>query len=143
MSGRLTNITCHPGRLHGADEQRDTCIVEWQKKARAAAKAKQGRNLYIITLHPDVLACRDFRGANPAYRDGMPCVYVGLTIHTPGDRYRQHKLGYRSSKYPKKYGVELALELMDGFDPGELTEAEQEYALADWLRQQGYGVWQN
>ena len=143
MPGCLADMSSRPGYLHRADAQRDACIAEWQKKARAAAKAKQGRNLYIITLHPDVLGCRDFRRANTAYRDGMPCVYVGLTIHSPGDRYQQHKTGYRSSKYPKKYGVELALELMDGFDPGELTEEEQEYALADWLRQQGYGVWQN
>jgi len=136
-------MSSRAGRLHSTDVHRDACIAEWRQKARAAAKAQQGRNLYVITLHPEVLECRDFRRANPAYREGMPCVYVGLTIHTPGDRYQQHKLGYRSSKYPKKYGVELALELMDGFEPGGLTEEEQEYALADWLRDQGYGVWQN
>ena len=128
---------------YSADAYRDTCIAQWQNKAKAAAKAGKTRNLYVITLHPDVLACGDFVRANPNYREGMPCVYVGLTIHTPGDRYQQHKLGYRSSKYPRKYGVELALELMEGFDPGDLSEEEQEYALADWLRDQGYGVWQN
>jgi hypothetical protein len=52
-------------------------------------------------------------------------------------------MGYRSSRYPKKYGVELAMELMEGFDGRGLTEEDQEYALADWLRAQGYGVWQN
>ena len=143
MPGRRAQMSSNAARLHCADAQRDARIAEWRKRARAAAKAKQGRNLYIITLHPDVLGCSEFRRANPGYREGMPCVYVGLTIHSPGDRYQQHKMGYRSSKYPKKYGVELALELMDGFEPGELTEEEQEYALADWLREQGYGVWQN
>ncbi len=136
-------MSSRPGRLHSADARRDACIAQWRNKARAAAQAKRARNLYIITLHPEVLACRDFRRANPNYREGMPCVYVGLSIHTPGDRYQQHKMGYRSSKYPKKYGVELALELMDGFDPGGLSDEDQEYALADWLRDQGYGVWQN
>ena len=126
-----------------ADAYRDACIARRRKAITAAAKAGKGRNLDVITLHPDVLECRDFRRANPNYRAGMPCVYVGLTIHSPGDRYQQHKLGYRSSKYPKKFGVELAPELMEGFDPAGLNEEEQEYALADWLRDQGYGVWQN
>jgi hypothetical protein len=129
--------------LHKADMQRDACIADWRKKARVAARAGKGRNLYIITLHPDVLDCRDFRRANPNYVTGMPCLYVGLSIHAPGDRYRQHKMGYRSSRYPKKYGVELAMDLLDGFDGSEMSEEEQEYALADWLRTQGYGVWQN
>ena len=136
-------MSSRASRLHSADAHRDACIAQWRKKARAAAKAGKGRNLYIVTLHSDVLACRDFRRANPNYREGMPCLYVGLSIHSPGDRYQQHKMGYRSSKYPKKYGVELALDLMDGFDPGDLPEPEQEYALADWLRDQGYAVWQN
>jgi len=110
------------------DQQRDLLIAGWKKKARAAARSGRKRNLYIITLDP---------------RDGMPCVYVGLTIHTPGDRFEQHKTGYRSCKYTRRYGVELALDLLDGFDGSGLTDAEQEFALADWLRDQGFGVWQN
>jgi len=141
--GSVVDMTAAPEPAQDADAYRDACIARWRKTARAAAKAGKARNLYIITLHPDVLDCRDFRRANPNYREGMPCVYVGLTIHSPGERYRQHKLGYRSSKYPKKYGVELALELMEGFDPAGLSEEQQEYALADWLRDQGYAVWQN
>jgi predicted GIY-YIG superfamily endonuclease len=73
----------------------------------------------------------------------MPCVYVGMTIHDPGDRFEQHMLGYRSSKYPREYGVELALDLLEGFDGTGLKAAEQEAALADWLREQGMAVWQN
>ena len=115
----------------------------WKKKAKQAAKANKRRNLYVITLHPDVLARREFRLANPDYIEGMPCVYVGITIHNPGDRYQQHKSGYKSSKYPKKYGVELALELMEGFDEAGLSDEEKEPALARWLRAQGYAVWQN
>jgi hypothetical protein len=51
--------------------------------------------------------------------------------------------GYRSSKYPRRYGVELALELIDGFDGEGLHDNEREAALADWLRAQGCAVWQN
>jgi predicted GIY-YIG superfamily endonuclease len=97
----------------------------------------------VITLHPQVLTCRDFRNANPAYIEGMPCVYVGITIHDPGDRYRQHKSGYKCCKYARKFGVELALDLIDGFDEAGLSDEQREPALAAWLRGQGYAVWQN
>jgi hypothetical protein len=126
-----------------SDEQRDALILSWQKKARVAGKKKRPRNLYVITLDPEVLWRREFRHENPGYIQGMPCVYVGMTIHAPGDRFQQHKLGYRSSKYPRYFGIELALELMDGFDAKALPEEEREAALADWLRRQGVAVWQN
>jgi hypothetical protein len=125
------------------DAQRDLLILQWQKKARIAAKKKQGRNLYVITLDPEVLWLKEFRQENPGYIEGMPCVYVGITIHVPGDRFAQHKAGYRSSKYPRKYGIELALELIDGFDAEGLSDEERESGLADWLRDQGCAVWQN
>lgn len=128
---------------HSEDLRRDLRIAVWKKKAKAAAKARKGRNLYIITLHPDVLERREFREANPDYIEGMPCVYVGITVHDPGDRYQQHKTGYRSSKYPREYGVELAQELMEGFIGMGLAEREKESELADWLRRQGCAVWQN
>jgi len=73
----------------------------------------------------------------------MPCVYVGITVHDPGDRFEQHKAGYKSSKYPRRYGIELALELMEGFDRIGRADEEEEAALADWLRDQGFAVWQH
>lgn len=128
---------------HQADLRRDGLILKWKRQAKAARSAGRRRKLYIITLHPDVLDHAEFRHANPGYTYAMPCVYVGLTIHEPGDRFQQHRAGYRSSKYPRRYGVELALELLDGFDPCGLVDEEKEQALAEWLRSQGYGVWQN
>lgn len=130
-------------RIHEKDLYRDARIADWKQKASRAARRNAGRKLYIITLHPDVLQHRAFRVANPGYIEGMPCVYVGMTVHEPGERFEQHKLGYRSSKYPRRYGVELALELMQGFQGEELAEDCREAALADWLRDQGYAVWQN
>jgi len=115
----------------------------WQEKARHAGKRRKPRELYVITLDPEVLWDREFRQQNPGYIEGMPCVYVGMTVHEPGDRFEQHMLGYRSSRYPHHYGVELAQELMDGFDGSGLTDAERETALARWLRRQGIAVWQN
>jgi hypothetical protein len=125
------------------DEERDRKIAEWQDKARAAAKRGGRRNLYIITLLPEVLQRRDFRAANPDYVEGMPCLYVGSTVHDPGDRFAQHMVGYRSSKYPRHYGVELALDLLEGFEDAGLPEEERESALAEWLRSEGCAVWQN
>ena len=125
------------------DEERDKKIREWQRKARVAARKRKARNLYVITLDPEVLWEKDFRQENPGYIEGMPCVYVGMSAHDPGDRFEQHRHGYRSSKYPRKYGIELALELMEGFDGDGLGDEEREAALADWLRDQGCAVWQN
>lgn len=125
------------------DEERDRKILEWQDKARRASKRRAPRNLYVITLDPEVLWDRDFRQENPNYVEGMPCVYVGMTVHQPGDRFLQHMVGYRSSKYPREYGTELALDLMDGFEASDLPDEEREVALADWLRAQGCAVWQN
>jgi predicted GIY-YIG superfamily endonuclease len=121
----------------------ETRVARWRAKAHQAASANKGRNLYIITLAPEVLQRKEFRDANPAYIDGMPCLYVGITVHDPGDRFEQHKAGYKSSRYPRRYGVELALELMDEFDAAGRSEEEKEPALAQWLRSQGYAVWQN
>ena len=106
-------------------------------------RQKQRRNLYVITLDPEVLWIKEFRQQNIGYIEGMPCVYVGMTIHQPGDRFEQHMVGYRSSKYPRNYGVELALELIEGFDGEGLKDSQREAALAEWLRAQGFAVWQN
>jgi len=125
------------------DFERDRLILAWQEKARRAAKKRKRRNLYVITLDPEVLWIKEFRQANPGYVEGMPCLYVGITIHEPGDRFEQHKAGYRSSKYPRKYGIELALDLIEGFDAEGLSDDEKEAALADWLRDQGCAVWQH
>ena len=73
-----------------SDEQRDALILSWQEKARAAGKKKRPRNLYVITLDPEVLWRREFRHENPGYIQGMPCGYVGMSIHSPGDRFQQH-----------------------------------------------------
>lgn len=125
------------------DAERDRKILEWQDKARKASKRRKPRNLYVITLDPEVLWIREFRQENPNYVEGMPCVYVGMTVHEPGDRFLQHMVGYRSSRYPREHGIELAQDLMEGFDATGIADEQREAALADWLRRQGCAVWQN
>jgi hypothetical protein len=125
------------------DARRDQKILRWKQQAHDRARRGHRRRLYVITLDPGVLERREFRQANPGYVEGMPCLYVGISIHEPGDRFEQHRTGYRSSRYPRLYGVELAQELIEGFDEAGLGDAEKEAALADWLRDQGCAVWQH
>jgi hypothetical protein len=73
----------------------------------------------------------------------MPCLYVGATIHDPGDRFARHVAGYRSSTYPRHNGIEPAEAMLDGFDGAGLRDEEREPALAEWLRHQGCAVWLN
>ena len=49
-----------------------------------------------------------------------------------------------AASIPRNYGVELALELIEGFEgDAGCKDREREAALADWLRAQGFAVWQN
>ena len=52
-------------------------------------------NIYVIELDKEVLEKKKFRDANPDYKEGKPCVYVGMTSKTPEERFQLHKEGYR------------------------------------------------
>jgi len=45
------------------------------------------------------------------------CFYVGQTTHDPETRFKQHKSGYKSNKYAKKYGIRLVPEIFSKFNP--------------------------
>lgn len=85
-----------------------------------------------------------FREANPGYIEGKSCVYVGMTGRTPDERFQQHRDGYKSSRYPRKYGKYLRRKLFEHLNPMTHEQARKmEVELARRLRQKGYGVWQN
>ncbi len=75
-------------------------------------------------------------------RNGKAPVYVGQSAQSPEIRFRQHKDGYKSSKYVRMYGIRLMPRLHR--DVGELpTRAaalEAEERLAQKLRKMGYCV---
>jgi len=48
-------------------------------------------HVYVIELSKDVLDEPRFRKANPGYRAGKPCVYVGMTGLDPDVRFDKHK----------------------------------------------------
>jgi len=95
-----------------------------------------------------VIEISDERGLrlNPKY----PNVYVGQTALTPEERFAQHKLGYKTSRYLWKgvkgrgqwLGLRLKRRLYERYNPIETrAEAEQsEGRLAEQLRHKGYTV---
>jgi len=66
-----------------------------------------------------------------------------MTGRTPDDRFRQHKEGYKSSRYPRLYGKYLRRKLFEHLNPMAHKRATaMEVELASKLRNRGYGVWQ-
>lgn len=106
--------------------------------------SKQARyNIYVIELDRAVLKEKKFLKANPQYDEKKPCVYVGMTARTPEERFEQHKSGYRSAKYAKKYGIRLEPRLFACHNPMTREDAcDMEKGKARRLTKRGYAVWQ-
>jgi hypothetical protein len=95
-----------------------------------------------------VIEISDERGPrlNPKYTN----VYVGQTALTPEERFAQHKVGYKTSRYLWKggkgrgqwLGLWFKRRLYEGYNPIETrAEAERlEVRLAEQLRHKGYTV---
>ena len=106
--------------------------------------APQASSVYVVRLDTAVLRHRGFRAANPAYADGAPCVYVGATGITPEQRFANHKAGHKANWYAQTYGETLIADLYTHLNPMTYQRAlATEIALADELRREGWGVWQN
>lgn len=100
-------------------------------------------HVYVIELDSTVLRDRRFRARNPSYMDGMPCVYVGMTGLSVAERFANHRDGYKSNRYVRRYGLRLLPELYECFNPMPYEAARRmEQELADELQEKGYGVWQ-
>ena len=101
--------------------------------------------VYVIELDPLVADQRKFRDKNPKYIKGNGCVYVGQSARKPNLRFEQHKEGYRSNKYAKRFGLKLRPDLFEKYNPiPTRKDAEEiEQMLGRELRGRGYGVWYN
>lgn len=100
-------------------------------------------NIYVIELDRAVLKEKKFLEANPQFDEKKPCVYVGMTARTPEERFDQHKSGYKSAKYAKKYGIRLKPRLFANHNPMTYEDAcVTEKEKARRLRNRGYAVWQ-
>lgn len=109
-------------------------------------------NVYVVELKRKVWTDdKRFRDANPHYRGLMGCLYVGMTSHSPKERFQKHITGYRSkkgykisSKYVERYGKMLRPSLYSSFNPMTRSDAaDMEEQLAKSLRKRGFAVWWN
>ncbi len=99
--------------------------------------------MYVVELSLDVTSEPRFRRANPDYRFGKPCVYVGMTGLSPDERFDRHMAGVQASAFVRRYGVRLLPSLYEMYNPMPYEAArEMEVELAIGLREEGFGVWQ-
>jgi hypothetical protein len=100
-------------------------------------------HVYVIELSKDVLYETKFKKANPQYKTGQPCVYVGMTGLDPDIRFDKHKAGIQSNKYAQKYGLRLMPEIFEKLNPMPYGDAQyMEVDLGLRLKDRGFGVWQ-
>ncbi|MES1982253.1 MAG: hypothetical protein V4443_07240 [Pseudomonadota bacterium] len=100
-------------------------------------------SVYVIELSREVLKERRFLRCNPDHDQSKPCVYVGMTGHSPDERFDKHKAGIKSNKYVRMYGLRLMPELFEWYNPMPYEAArEMEVELAIALQEEGYAVWQ-
>ena len=100
-------------------------------------------HVYVVELAAKVLDEPRFVKANPRYRAGKPCVYVGMTGLDPDVRFDKHKAGIQANRFVMLYGLRLMPELYEVYNPMPYDGArDTEVELAISLREKGYGVWQ-
>ncbi len=109
-------------------------------------------NVYVVELSSRVWSdSKKFREANRHYTGTMGCLYVGMTAHSPNERFKKHLTGHRnkkgykvSSKFVEKYGIYLRPTLYNKFNPLTREDAAVlERQLAESLKKRGYAVWWN
>jgi len=120
--------------------------------SRSRSSSKKSHSVYVVELDRRVWKeSSKFREANPHYKGGLTCLYVGMTAHSPKERFKKHKTGHRnkkghkiSSKWVKKYGMYLRPSLYSNFNPLTREDAAQlEKDLANSLKKRGHAVWWN
>ena len=100
-------------------------------------------HVYVVELATEVLAESRFMKANPSYKPGKPCVYVGMTGIDPDVRFDKHKAGIQSNRFVREFGLRLLPELYEPYNPMAYDDARSmEVEVAIDLREGGYGVWQ-
>ena len=101
--------------------------------------------LYVIELDKQVSKLVKFRKENPKFLLGNRCFYVGQSAKKPPLRFRQHKQGYKSNSYARRFGMKLVPEFYEKYNPiptRKDAEELEEY-VAHKLRKERYCVWFN
>ena len=101
--------------------------------------------IYVIELDKEVGKIKKFRIKNPEYTYGNRCFYVGQTARAPLLRFKQHKKGYKSNSFVKKFGLNLIPKIYQKYNPVPTRKdaEELEKYLTVKLRNNRYGVWSN
>ena len=101
--------------------------------------------VYVIELDKQVLKHKKFRDRNFVLNPRKSCFYVGQSAHLPEIRFSQHKDGYKSNSYVRRYGLKLRPRKYKKYNPIKTREdAERiEQLLTKKLRKKGHGVWSN
>jgi hypothetical protein len=99
-------------------------------------------SVYVVLLKQEVAdENKSILDLNPERILELPCIYVGMTKWSPEERFRNHKLGAKASKYVRKHGLVLMPRLYAHLNPMTWREADQmEQQLALELREKGYTV---
>ena len=105
--------------------------------ARGGAPVPPAYQVYVVELDRSLcskLGCYS--------RNGKAPVYVGQSAQSPEARFRQHKAGYKSSRYVRTYGVGLMPKLARECRrlPTRSAALQAEHRLAEKLRRMGYCV---
>ena len=101
--------------------------------------------VYVIELDKEVLKSKKFIVRNPNVNPKKACFYVGQSAHEPEIRFRQHKEGYKSNSFVRKYGLWLRPRKYRKYNPIKTREEAEEIErqLTNKLRRKGHGVWSN
>ena len=73
--------------------------------------------VYVIELDEKVATYNKFRKRNPKYIKGNGCVYVGQSSRVPKLRFEQHKEGYKSNTFARRFGLNLVPEFYEKYNP--------------------------
>jgi len=101
--------------------------------------------IYVIELEKSVGKSIKFRKQSPNFIFGNRCFYVGQSAKHPEVRFRQHKEGYKSNTFARRFGLNLVPEFYEKYNPiPTRKDAEElEKYLAEKLRKERFGVWFN
>lgn len=101
--------------------------------------------VYVIELDKEVLKSKKFRVRNPDLNPKKACFYVGQSAHEPIIRFNQHKEGYKSNSFVRRYGLTLRTRKYKKFNPIQTRKEAEiiEQKLTKKLRKRGHGVWSN
>jgi hypothetical protein len=101
--------------------------------------------VYVIELDKEVAKSNKFRKQSPHYLYGNRCFYVGQSAKAPLLRFKQHKEGYKSNTFARRFGLRLVPKFYEKYNPiptRKDAEELEEY-LSNKLRELRYGVWSN